>query len=126
MGKKNGYSARRGPGGTKTKSGKTRTSVRIGRNTGLSAIIADIRSVEGFCANEILQNFDVARKCETHSVCVPLKKNDGTNADLVIRYHPATIGHDKVQRTREFQESFFQTTLAGMPVGEDELRELCG
>src|ERR1700679_4133320 len=66
--------------------GITHDDIRAERSTGLSAIIADIRSVAGFDKDQILHSFEIARTSDTHSVCVPLKKSDGGNADLVIRY----------------------------------------
>lgn len=84
------------------------------QSAALSAIIADIRSVEGFDKDQILHSFEIARTCEAKSVCVPLKKSDGGQVDLVITWHPISYAFGP----------HFNTSLAGLQVAEAELREL--
>jgi hypothetical protein len=118
MGKK-----RRGKSGTSAAARKRRRelatdNVGAGQSTvTLPDIIARVRAHPLFDRAQVLHAFDIARTCETHKICLPLPKDYGTVADLVIKFDPP----DQLSR---YPSAVYSVTLAGLLVGEKEFKEL--
>lgn len=91
--------------------------------SGVSAIIADIRKHYGNewagMREEILHAFHIAKTCESHSMMMVFLIPGREQLELKIRYLNSEFNEP-------FDNPYFETTLAGLPIREKELRELVG